>query len=419
MRVFRVRFLNIDKFDLEWLSINFGMAIGAGILMVPISIGLIGVPLFIVAVLITYPGIYLLQRIYIKTLFASKEPKVYSETIKDILGKNWQVILAIIYFMMMLIWTTIYAEVIAQTFSDYAFSFHLTDNPDIKSNILVSFIFVAVLILIGFKSQRFLVQSITIFAIILVVAILGITISLVPYWNVSNLAYVPESHLIIPKLIILIPFTLTSIFFIQTLSPMAMAYKEKYPTDIAEKKTVNGMKIAFVILTIMVISFILSFSMTISHDMAVSAVENNYSGLTLLNKNNVSNPLLNIFGGAINIFAILTSFLSILYGMKNSLVGILLIIMKKLNRNYNERTLSIISVVSIFLITWSAIVFEYPMYVLLPLSGPIFAILGCFIPAYIVYKKPSLHHLKGWSLNFVIFIGIILLISPLLTSFLG
>ncbi|MBK2267344.1 serine permease [Francisella philomiragia] len=302
-----MKLFNMTKFDFEWLSINFGMAIGAGILMVPVSIGVVGLPLFIVAVLITYPGIYLLQRLYIRTLFASKEPKVYSEVIKEILGDQAEVLLSITYLIMMLIWTTIYAEVIAQTFSDYAYSFNLTNNPNIKSNLLVSFIFVIVLMLIGFKSQKFLVKSITVFAIILVIAILGITVSLAPYWDFANTTYTPGLSVSIQKLIILIPFTLTSILFIQTLSPMTIAYKKHYAADIAEKRAVHGMKVAFIILTLIVISFILSFSMTISHDMAVSAIENNYSGLVLLKKNGVSNSWLDIFGGAINIFAILTS----------------------------------------------------------------------------------------------------------------
>ncbi|GMN89210.1 aromatic amino acid transport family protein [Francisella sciaenopsi] len=413
-----MKLFNLNKFDFEWLSINFGMAIGAGILMVPVSIGIVGLPLFIVAVLITYPGIYLLQRLYIRTLFASKEPKVYSEIIKEVLGDKAEILLSITYLIMMLIWTTIYAEVIAQTFSDYAYSFNLTDNPNIKSNLLVSFLFVIALMLIGFKSQKFLVKSITVFAVILVVAILGITISLAPYWDFANTTYTPGLGVSIQKLIILIPFTLTSILFIQTLSPMTIAYKKHYATDIAEKRAVHGMKVAFIILTLIVISFILSFSMTISHDMAVSAIENNYSGLVLLKKNGVSNSWLDTFGGAINIFAILTSFLSILYGMKNSLLGILFIITKKVNRRRSEKILNLISIICIFLITWSAIVFEYPVYVLLPLCGPIFAIIGCFIPAFIVYRTPSLHHLKGLSLNFVIVVGVILAISPLLTSFL-
>lgn len=208
-----MKLFNMTKFDFEWLSINFGMAIGAGILMVPVSIGVVGLPLFIVAVLITYPGIYLLQRLYIRTLFASKEPKVYSEVIKEILGDKAEILLSITYLIMMLIWTTIYAEVIAQTFSDYAYSFNLTNNPNIKSNLLVSFIFVIVLMLIGFKSQKFLVKSITVFAIILVIAILGITVSLAPYWDFANTTYTPGLSVSIQKLIILIPFTLTSIAF--------------------------------------------------------------------------------------------------------------------------------------------------------------------------------------------------------------
>jgi amino acid permease len=71
-------------------------------------------------------------------------------------------------------------------------------------------------------------------------------------------------------------------------------------------------------------------------------------------------------------------------------------------------------VIIIFLLTWLSIVFNAPIYKLVPLSGPIFGILGCLVPAYMVYRVPSLHIYKSKSIYFIIFIGVILVISPLL-----
>ena len=40
--------------------------------------------------------------------------------------------------------------------------------------------------------------------------------------------------------------------------------------------------------------------------------------------------------------------------------------------------------------------------------------IGCLIPAYLVYRVPRLHDLKGVSLYLIIATGILLIISPFL-----
>ena len=85
----------------------------------------------------------------------------------------------------------------------------------------------------------------------------------------------------------------------------------------------------------------------------------------------------------------------------------------------NPITLKIIDKISIaliFLLAWSAIVFNLSIYKLVPLCGPIFGILGCLIPVYLVYKIPNLHHLKSKSLYYILFVGIVLIISPFLSG---
>nr|MBO0246767.1 hypothetical protein [Vibrio sp. Vb0592] len=46
--------------------------------------------------------------------------------------------------------------------------------------------------------------------------------------------------------------------------------------------------------------------------------------------------------------------------------------------------------------------------------SPIFGLVGCLIPAYLVYRVPALHKYKGVSLWVIIVTGLLLCISPLL-----
>ncbi|AJI69129.1 serine permease [Francisella tularensis] len=54
---------NFDRFDFGWLVVSIGMAVGAGIVLVLVSVGVVGFAVFVVSILIAYPGIYLFQKL--------------------------------------------------------------------------------------------------------------------------------------------------------------------------------------------------------------------------------------------------------------------------------------------------------------------------------------------------------------------
>lgn len=60
---------------------------------------------------------------------------------------------------------------------------------------------------------------------LLVVAALGV--SMVGMWHLYNIGALPPMALLIKNAIITLPFTLTSILFIQTLSPMVISYRSR------------------------------------------------------------------------------------------------------------------------------------------------------------------------------------------------
>ncbi len=66
------------------------------------------------------------------------------------------------------------------------------------------------------------------------------------------------------------------------------------------------------------------------------------------------------------------------------------------------------------LLAWGAIILNAPVLSFTSICSPIFGIVGCLIPAYLVYKVPNLYHHKGVSLILIIFTGILLCISPFL-----
>ncbi|MCC9172562.1 hypothetical protein KN817_07675 [Francisella tularensis] len=112
------------------------------------------------------------QNLYIETLFAAKEPRLYKETVAELLGGKWVTFLGVLYLLMMLTWTVIYAEVVAKSLAAYLYMFKLTANPQLEHNALYSAILMIVLIFIGMKSQKLFVRVSTFLVVILLVAII-------------------------------------------------------------------------------------------------------------------------------------------------------------------------------------------------------------------------------------------------------
>ena len=158
---------DFNRFDFGWLVVSIGMAVGAGIVLVPVSVGVVGFEVFVVSILIAYPGIYLFQKLYIETLFAAKKTKPYKETVAELLGNKWAVFLGAVYLLMMLTWTIIYAEVVAKSLAAYLYMFHLSSNPHLEQNASYSAILMIILIFTGMKSQKLFVRVSTFLVFIL------------------------------------------------------------------------------------------------------------------------------------------------------------------------------------------------------------------------------------------------------------
>lgn len=69
--------IKFDSTDTGWVIMSIGMAIGAGIVFLPVQVGLMGLWVFLLSSIIGYPAMYLFQRLFINTLAESPECKDY------------------------------------------------------------------------------------------------------------------------------------------------------------------------------------------------------------------------------------------------------------------------------------------------------------------------------------------------------
>lgn len=407
--------IKFDSADWGWVVMSIGMAIGAGIVFLPIEVGIRGIWVFLLSAAIGYPSLYLFQRLFINTLAESKTCQDYTGIISEYLGKNWGIALGVLYFIMQAIWVFIYSESVTNDSASYLHTFGITKTVWSK-NPFYGLVLIIVLVFIASRSEKLLFKLSGFMAtsVLLIVLVMGLLI--IPDWNFSNIEAFPPVGQLIKNAIITLPFTMTSIIFLMSLSPMVISFREKNRSaKVARYKAQRAMRIAFLLLFGVVFFYAMSCSLVISQESAKAAAAENISSLALIAEH-IPGDSVKIVGVIVDIFAIMTSFFAVFLAFREACAGIVLNILKRkyAEEKINRKRLSTGITFFIILLPWSAIILNIPILDFTSICSPIFGVVGCLIPAILVYRIPGLNPYKGIGTFITIFTGILLVISPLL-----
>lgn len=407
--------IKFDATDRNWIVASFGMAIGAGIVFLPVMVGAMGLWTFLLSAVIGYPAMYLFQKLFINTLAESKKCEDYTSVISGYLGNNWGIALGVLYFVMLAIWMLVYSLAVTNDSASYLQSFGVTEGL-LSENVFYGLILISTLAFIGAKSEKLLFRVTGFTAVTVLTLVLVMGLMLIGMWDFDNIAPVGNFGETFIDAIITLPFTLTSILFIQSLSPMVIAYRERNSNiEVARFKALRAMNISFAVLFVVVFFFAVSFTFALSQEQALEAMDKNISALAILGTF-YSGAWVTWVGVIINIFAIVSSFMACFLGFREACKGIA---MNVLRRKMKEEEINVKAVnggVVLFTIAmcWGAVASNAPILSFTSICSPIFGIVGCLLPAYLVHKMPHLHHYKGTATNIIIVTGILLCISPIL-----
>ncbi|AGI33898.1 TPA: hypothetical protein PXF07_002516 [Mannheimia haemolytica] len=405
-----------DSTDFGWIIMSIGMAIGAGIVFLPVQVGLMGMWVFLLSSIIGYPAMYLFQRLFINTLAESPECKDYPTVISGYLGKNWGIFLGVLYFIMLVIWMFVYSTAITNDSASYLLTFGIT-NTLLSDNPFYGLVLICILVALSSRGEKLLFKISTFMVLTKLFVVAALGLAMIGMWQLHNIGAMPPFGKLIKDAIITLPFTLTSILFLQTLSPMVISYRAKEQSrEVARYKALRAMNIAFAILFITVFFYAVSFTLAMGREEALKAYEQNVSALAIAAQF-FPGSWATYVGVALNIFAVMTAFFGVYLGFREATQGIVMNLLlrkfpaEKINPNYVQKGIMLFSI----LLAWSAIVLNAPVLSFTSICSPIFGLVGCLIPAYLVYKVPALFKYKGLALNIIIITGILLCISPFLT----
>ncbi|RTR36867.1 hypothetical protein EKG38_21450 [Shewanella canadensis] len=402
-----------DSTDWGWIIMSIGMAIGAGIVFLPVQVGLMGLWVFLLSAVIGYPAMYMFQRLFINTLAESPKCQDYPSVITGYLGKNWGMLLGTLYFIMLVIWVFVYSTAITNDSASFLQSFGVTKEL-LSENPFYGLALICILVAIASRGENLLfkISSFMVLTKLSVVAILGLM--MVDKWDINNIGTIPATGDWLKDAIIMLPFTLTSILFIQSLSPMVISYRSREKSlKVARFKAMRAMNIAFGILFVVVFFYAVSFTLAMGHEQAVKASHENVSALAMVAQN-MPGQTLKLLSLTLNIFAVMTAFFGVYLGFREACQGLAMNVLRRYMKEENINSTLVGRGIIIFtiLLSWGAIVLNAPVLSFTSICSPIFGLVGCLIPAYLVYQVPALHKYKGVSLYIIIGTGLLLCISP-------
>jgi|EP01086_Lenisia_limosa_P012711 amino acid permease len=112
----------------------------------------------------------------------------------------------------------------------------------------------------------------------------------------------------------------------------------------------------------------------------------------------------------------MTAYFGVFLGFREACQGIAMNVLRRLipEERINKKIVSWSILVFAILVSWGAILLNAPVLSFTSICSPIFGMIGCLIPAYLVFKVPSLHKFRRPSLILIIATGILLVVSPFL-----
>lgn len=407
--------LAFTRDDIGWVIMNIGMAIGAGIVFLPVQIGLVGLWVFLASAVIGYPAMYFFQHLFIDTLVKSRECADYTGVLSGYLGKNWGAALGICYFIMLAIWVFVYSTAVTNDSASYLQTYGLTQ--DLLSNYwFYPLLLITVLVLLASRGEEFLfkISTILVLSKLGIVAYLGF--AMVHLWDIANIGVLPSASVFLKDTVVTLPFTLTSILFIQTLSPMVIFYRNQHVSaNVARIKAQRAMRIAFAILFVTVFFYAVSFTLAMGPEEAQRAFSQNISALAIAAQF-LPPGLAPILGLVLNIFAVVTAFFGVYLGFSEAIRGLLVNLMERYRSNVPHTSKALNTGIAVFIVVlaWSVVMLQVPVLYFTSLASPIFGLIGCLIPVYLVYRVDDLKSLRGPTIPLIVFTGVLLIVSPFL-----
>ncbi|TMP27503.1 HAAAP family serine/threonine permease [Pseudoalteromonas rubra] len=396
--------------DTNWVLSLFGTAVGAGILFLPINIGIGGFwPLMIMAIL-AFPMTYLAHRGLARFVLSSgHKDSDFTDVVEEHFGAASGRLISLLYFFSIFPILLIYGVGLTNTVDSFMVNQLEMASPP---RVLLSGLLVAGTIAIMLGGEKLLLRAFALLVYPLVAILLLLSLYLIPHWQAPVVA-TPDIATLSETLWLSVPIIVFSFSHAAAISSFANAQRRHYAHS-ATHKAEAILRNTSLMLIVFVLLFVFSCVLSLSPEQMREAKEANVSVLSYL-ANVYDNPFIAMLGPLVAFIAITSSFLGHFLGARESFNGLL-----SKQSSLSVGLIDKLGVGLMFIAIWVCAVMNPSILDMMgAISGPIIAMILFIMPTIAIFKVPTLqkyrHHLGTY---FILIVGL-LAVSALLYNMAG
>ncbi|MCF2827595.1 MULTISPECIES: aromatic amino acid transport family protein [unclassified Pseudoalteromonas] len=396
--------------DTHWVLSLFGTAVGAGILFLPINIGIGGFWPLVIMTVLAFPMTYLAHRGLARFVLSSKQKNAdFTDVVEEHFGAGAGRLISLLYFFSIFPILLIYGVGLTNTVDSFIVNQLGFESP---SRILLSGLLVAGMIAIMLGGEKLLLRAFAILVYPLVGVLLFLSLYLVPNWQMPVVS-TPDVASLTELLWLSVPIVVFSFSHAAAISSFANVQRRHYKSE-AVQKSEAILRTTSIMLIVFVLLFVFSCVFSLTPEQMEEAKSANVSVLSYL-ANVYNNPFIEMLGPLVAFIAITSSFLGHFLGARESFNGLAT---KQTSMSY--KLADKLGVVFMFVAIWVCAVLNPSILDMMgAISGPIIAMILFIMPTIAVFKVPALQKYKSHiGTYFVLFVGL-LAVSALLYNMLG
>ncbi|MDC9497374.1 MULTISPECIES: aromatic amino acid transport family protein [unclassified Pseudoalteromonas] len=383
--------------DTQWTLSLFGTAVGAGILFLPINIGIGGFwPLIIMACL-AFPMTFLAHRGLARFVLSSKnKDSDFTDVVEEHFGVTAGRLISLLYFLSIFPILLIYGVGLTNTVDSFMVNQMGLESP---SRVLLSGVLVAGMISLMMGGERLMLRAFAILVYPLVGILFCLSLYLIPSWQMPDMS-LPEAGSFTKTLWLSIPIIVFSFSHAAAISSFVNVQRGHYGNQ-ATNKAEAILKRTSLLLIVFVLLFVFSCVLSLTSEQMAAAKAANVSILSYL-ANITSNSYIATLGPLVAFIAITSSFLGHFLGARESFTGLV-----TKQTSLSAKVADKIGVLIMFFAIWFCAVKNPSILDMMDqLSGPIIAMILFIMPMIAVYKVPSLSKYRNrLSTLFVLAVG--------------
>jgi serine transporter len=403
----------LNNLDRGWILTCFGTAVGAGILFLPIQVGISGVWSIIFLTLIIFPITYVSHRGITRVVASCPKATDIVGAIEYDLGHTAGFVVSVLYFLSIVTICVGYATALTNLTDSFLVNqMHTTIVP----RPALTFFILGVLTLVLLGNERIIVAITSALTLPLIILLLAISIYMIPQWNLSSFHSIFSIRDFIKSTLLLLPILIFAMNFSPVCSLLGVSYKKRYTNvEDAIKHSDSVVKWTSALVFVFVMLFVFSLFLSITPEILIDAKHKNIDTLTAIALA-YNTPIFLYTLPMFSFLAIASSYFGHFTGTREGLSGIFVQIATWKKPEVKDRLdlkkIKLTSTLVLFITLWVLAVYNPPILSIIgAVSAPIIAIYLYLMPVILMKKVPRLQIYRSKLAAFVFIAGIFAIVG--------